>query len=196
MRSLPGFLAIASLVSLALGSVAAALPLDVSHAGPSASRPTDGTRTLYVNLSGAATLGKNSSTMFQVAIHVSGPVTLTTNNGGGNGKGFDGSDLATRVQVTYTDGSGNVHTVQDVNVTTKIHATFAAYLGQGVDGFRYNLEMTGAEAPVLHVGLHGNATRADANDSYATLGDGNANFKTSDGADNYVLATTGTADLR
>lgn len=181
-------------VTIVLSSVAAAMPIAASAQGHGPPQQT--TKTIYLNLTGTASLSRNQSAgPFQVTVNVTGPVTTRGNNGNGNGAGFSGNGLLTHVTITYQDSNGTVHTAQDFNTTASIHATESPYLGQGLTGFRFNLETHGRAGPILHVGLHGNTT-GFSNDTYTAVSGGNAVVKTSSGADNYLLALMGTSELR
>ncbi|MHB8587201.1 MAG: hypothetical protein ACYDDF_15355 [Thermoplasmatota archaeon] len=166
------------------------------HANASGTPPSSGTATLYLNLSGVGSLPRNNTgDTFQVTVNVSGPVSLSGNNGQGNGGGFRGTSLSAMVAITYKDANGTIHTAETFTTTVDIHAESSSFAAQGVQGFRFNLNTHGRAGPILAFGLHGNAT-GSARGNDAVVATGHANVKKQQGADNYLLATSGTAQLR
>ncbi len=177
-----------------LAPTQAAKPDGVGNAAQANGPPGGEVRTLEMELTGTA-LATRTGEMLEVTIEVTGDVTLKDNNGNGNGKGFSGRGLDAEVTITRVDEDGNNETVESFTREVKIHGMFSSYLGQGLDGFRYNLQTTGKpSAPVNHFGLHGNTTGVE-NGTYSTLGSGHANIKY-DRATNYRLDVAGTAELR
>jgi hypothetical protein len=99
------------------------------------------------------------------------------------------------VRITYEDDEGNTHVAEAFTTTSSIHGEYASYLGKGLDGFRFNLKTRGRAGPVNHFGLHGYTTGVE-DGTYAATADGHANVKHADGAYNYLVETTGTAEFR
>lgn len=144
---------------------------------------------------------------FTFYINATGEATRKTSNG--NGVQVRADDLFASVIVVDADGNE----VENYTAELRFHAQQASHLAQGLDGFRFNMQLTGQRSDsvlsnendggrVLSMNAHGESTYVDSTDDGEDNGaftvSGRGQTTTKDGQDNsanhynFLLGGTGT----
>lgn len=171
--------------------------------------PTHDTVDVQFNMTGTAirTDGGPDDT-FTFFINATGEATRKTPNG--NGVQIRADQLFANVIVVDADGNE----VENYTADLRFHAQQASHLAQGLDGFRFNMQLTGKRSDsvlsneneggrVLSMNAHGESTYVDSTDDGEDNGaftvNGRGQTTTKDGQDNsanhYNFLLGGTATI-
>ena len=160
---------------------------------------------ITLNLEGEAIKTDGGPTAFMFYINATGEGVRTTPNG--NGVQVRANALEAQVVVVDSDGTE----VENYTALLKFHAQEASHIAQGLEGFRFNMQLTGKRSDsvlgnnanpdgrVLAMNSHGTTVgEADDDGAFAIEGRGQTTTKTGQGgndADHYNFMLGGTGSI-